>query len=110
MSYGCYELTVNLTPLKFKNSLLKLILLQKKMDYFAKLNTPQEKWDVYECENCGSVVRTGRLLLHHYSLMHKGSPEFKSKCLFSKNCYHQEYFKSYHALYQHLKQYHDSFF
>jgi hypothetical protein len=80
------------------------------MDYFAKLNTPQEKWDVYECENCGSVVRTGRLLLHHYSLMHKGSPEFKSKCLFSKNCYHQEYFKSYHALYQHLKQYHDSFF
>jgi hypothetical protein len=58
------------------------------MDYFAKLNTPKEKWDVHECENCGSVVRTGRLLLHHYSQMHKGSPEFKSKCLFSKNCYH----------------------
>lgn len=63
-----------------------------------------------EC-NFGIVINVSAAeLLKHFRVCHRKDIQFSSPCLFSKNCFHSQPFKSYDTLYKHLRLYHAGFF
>ena len=69
-------------------------------------------WDVYRCpiDPCFETFGHGQQLLTHYRKYHQKDANFRSRCLFSQSCFHGNEFKSFDALYKHLKLYHAEFF
>ncbi len=60
--------------------------------------------------NCTYVGRNSKALLAHLQSVHSKDKAFESECLFSINCFHSTKFRTYSALYAHIRKFHESFF
>jgi hypothetical protein len=82
------------------------------MANIKKFQTPLCPLDSYDCQvpNCDFKCSSGKKLLCHYRSFHKSDPNFRSSCIFSKECFHVEPFKTPEYLKTHLHRYHSEFF
>ncbi len=65
--------------------------------------------DSLVCVNCNFVSASVQKLFSHY-YDHREEKNFRSPCIFSKNCFHTNEFTSYYGLSTHLRRFHTSFF
>ena len=84
-------------------------------EYLKRKKTKYIAWNKWKCNTaqCEFEATHGRELLSHYSKEHRFDKSFQSKCLFNEHCFYhssKEFFTSFYSLYQHLKEYHESFF
>lgn len=82
------------------------------MANITKFQTPFSPLDDnnYQVQNCDFKTSSGKKLLRHYRVFHKSDPDFTSSCIFSKECFHVEAFKTPENLNSHLHRYHPEFF
>ncbi len=59
---------------------------------------------------CTFVGSKPQNLHAHFRSVHSNDKSFESMCLFSRNCFHSEKFKTYSALDSHIRKFHKSFF
>lgn len=67
--------------------------------------------DDYGCHIgvCNYTGANASQLLSHFRTMHEKDKEFRSPCLYSKTCAHQEDFHSFRALSSHIRSFHPLF-
>lgn len=83
--------------------------MDNQIEQFNKMFVPLKS---YKCKimKCRVEVKSAMELLKHFERIHRGSKHFTSQCLYSDNCSTRNSFKSYDALYKHLKKFHSDFF
>ena len=81
------------------------------MANIIKFQTPFCPLDVNNCQvpNCYFKPSSGKKLLDHYRVFHKSDPYFRT-CIFSKECFLFDPFKTPENLNTHLHRYHPEFF
>lgn len=81
------------------------------MEQISKFDVSFHPVNPTACQNkfCNFIGVSVQKLLAHYYQCHRNDKEFNSPCLFSKDCFHQQNFKSYHGLKSHLTRYHPTF-
>jgi hypothetical protein len=76
-----------------------------------KQHIVETKLDHYSCKiaGCNAITNSSKEMFFHLRKLHKTDEKFESRCLFSKECFHESNFKSFGGLERHIRTFHPIF-